>query len=164
MIGAAGENLGVMPLYQALQLAREHSTDLVEVNPTAVPPVCRLLDYGRYKYEQAKKERDARKSVKTAGLREVRFRPKIDEHDVQVKSRHIREFLDEGDKVKISVMFRGREITHPELGRELLSKLASAFKDVASIEGSGLMEGRSITVILSPLKQAKEAKVAKEAR
>lgn len=153
-----------MPLYQALQVAREHNIDLVEVNPTGVPPVCRLLDYGKYKYEQAKKEREARKGTKSAELREIRFRPKINEHDVEVKSRRIREFLEGGDKVKISVMFRGREITHPEIGRGLLEKIAAAFKDVASIEGSGVMEGRSMTVVLSPLKQSREAKVSKGAK
>jgi translation initiation factor IF-3 len=116
LVGEKGEQLGVMPLSQARETARKHNLDLVEVAPTAVPPVCRLLDYGKYKYEQAKKEQEARKNQKVSLLREVRLRPKIGDHDFEAKARIAKKLLANGDKVKVTIMFRGREITHPELG------------------------------------------------
>ena len=163
LIGEAGEQLGVMPLFQAVQIARERNTDLVEVAPTAVPPVCRLMDFGKFKYEQAKKERDARKHQKSVLLREVRFRPKIDEHDINFKVKIIQKLLGEGDKVKVSVMFRGREVTHPQLGKQLLDRVAESLKEASSIEKPAAMEGRNMTMILTPA-VAVAARPAREAR
>jgi len=150
LVGAKGEQLGIMPLTQALEAARKHNLDLVEVAPTAVPPVCRLLDYGKYRYEQAKKEREARKNQKISLLREVRIRPKIGDHDFESKARLAKKLLDDGDKVKVSVLFRGREITHPEIGWRLLQRMAESLKGVASIERQPVMEGKRMHIILSP--------------
>jgi len=138
-----------MPLNQALETARKHNLDLVEVAATATPPVCRLLDYGKYRYEQVKKEREARKSQKVSLLREVRLRPKIGDHDFEAKARSVRKLLDEGNKVKVTILFRGREITHPEFGRRLLQRMTDIVKEVASIERQPLMEGRRMNIILS---------------
>jgi len=149
-VGEKGEQLGIMPLSQALEMARKHNLDLVEVAPTAVPPVCRLLDYGKYKYEQAKKERELRKSQKVSLLREVRLRPKIDNHDFESKVRLVKKLLDEGDKVKVAVRFRGREITHPELGWRLLQRMTESLQGVAAIAKQPVIEERNINVILSP--------------
>jgi len=151
LVGENGEQLGTMPLYQARETAKTHGLDLVEVAPTAVPPVCRLLDYGKFKYEQAKKERNSRKSQKIVLLREVRIRPKIGDHDFEAKSRTARKLLAGGDKVKISVMFRGREITHPDLGWKLLQKMADSLKDASSVDVQPIMEERRMNIILSPL-------------
>ena len=139
-----------MPLIQAREVARKQNLDLVEVAPTAVPPVCRLLDYGKYKYEQAKKERQTRKSQKTSLLREVRVRPKIGAHDFEAKARTARKLLEGGDKVKVSVLFRGREITHPELGLKLLQRMSELVTDVASLERQPAMYGRRMIMILAP--------------
>ena len=149
-MGEKGEQLGIMPLSQALETARKHNLDLVEVAPIAVPPVCRLLDYGKYKYEQAKKERELRRSQKVSLLREVRLRPKIDNHDFESKLRSVRKLLDEGDKVKVTVRFRGREITHPEIGWRLLQRMSESLQGAASIAKQPVIEGRSMNVILSP--------------
>ncbi len=139
-----------MPLKQALETARKHNLDLVEVAPTAAPPVCRLLDYGKYKYEQEKKEREARRSQRASLLRQVRLRPKIDTHDFEAKTKTVKKLLGEGDKVRIAVMFRGREITHPEIGWRLLQRMSEALKDVASTESQPAMRGRQMSVILAP--------------
>jgi len=149
-VGEKGEQLGIMPLSQALETARKHNLDLVEVAPTAVPPVCRLLDYGKYKYEQAKKERELRKSQKVSLLREVRLRPKIDNHDFESKARLVKKLLGEGDKVKVAVRFRGREITHPEIGWRLLQRMTELLQGVATIAKQPVIEGRSMSVILAP--------------
>lgn len=138
-----------MPLSQALETARKHNLDLVEVAATATPPVCRLLDYGKYRYEQVKKEREARKSQKVSLLREVRLRPKIGDHDFEAKARSVRKLLNEGNKVKVTILFRGREVTHPEFGRRLLQRMTDIVKEVASIERPPLMEGRRMNIILS---------------
>ncbi len=151
LVGEKGEQLGIMPLYQALEIARKQNLDLVEVAASAVPPVCRLLDYGRYKYEQTKKEREARRNQKVSLLREVRLRPKIGDHDFEAKARLVRKLLTGGDKVKVSVLFRGREITHPELGWRLLQRMAESVKEVASVDGQPLMERNRMNVILSPV-------------
>lgn len=138
-----------MPLIQALEAARKRELDLVEVAATAVPPVCRLLDYGKYKYEQAKKEREAKRGQRVSLLREVRFRPKIGIHDFEAKVKTIKKLLASGDKVRVFVMFRGREITHPELGWRLLQKVSESVKEVAVVEKQPLMEGRRMFIILS---------------
>jgi len=148
-----------MPLYQAREVAKTHNLDLVEVAATAEPPVCRLLDYGKYKYEQAKKERDARKSQKVVMLREVRLRPKIGDHDFEAKARSVRKLLDGGDKVKVTVLFRGREITHPEIAWRLLQRMAESLKDIASVEGQPMMMGRRMHVVLSVVAIQKPKKI-----
>src|SRR5438874_9231458 len=154
LIGEEGEQLGVVPTLEALQIARDRGLDLVEVAPNAVPPVCRLLDYGRFKYEQEKKDREARKNQKIVLLKEVRLRPKTDEHDVDFKSKRIERFIEEGDKVKVTLRFRGREMAHPNLGRQLLEEVADRVKNVAVVERMPLMEGNTMTMILTRGKQA----------
>ncbi len=151
VVGEKGEQLGIMPIAQAREAARRSDLDLVEVAPTAVPPVCRLLDYGKYKYEQDKKERGDRKSQKISMLREVRLRPKIGVHDFDAKARTARKLVNQGDKLKVTVMFRGREVTHPELGWKLLQRMAKELEDVAQMERSPGMEGRRMNIILSPI-------------
>jgi translation initiation factor IF-3 len=152
--------LGVIPMYQALNLARERGLDLVEVAPTAVPPVCRILDYGKFKYEQSKKEREARKHQHNVLLREIRMRPKIDDHDIDFKTRTVEKLLKDGDKVKVTIMFRGRELTHPQIGRGLLDRVYEKVKDIAAVEKPASLEGRNMTMILTP----GAAKPAKEQR
>ena len=153
--------MGVMPISQARETARKHNLDLVEVAPTAVPPVCRLLDYGKYKYEQAKKERELRKSQKVSLLREVRLRPKIDNHDFESKVRMVKKLLGEGDRVKVAVRFRGREITHPEIGWRLIQRMTEQLAGVAAIARQPLIEERNMNVILLPLSSQKTKTEAK---
>lgn len=150
LVGDKGEQLGIMPLYQAREVAQKHKLDLVEVAPTATPPVCRLMDYGKYKYLQTKKEREARKSQKLSLLREIRLRPKIGEHDFEAKARKARKLLEEGDKVKVTIMFRGRENTHPELGLRLLERMWQSMKEVSLIEKQPTREGSRLHIILTP--------------
>ena len=146
-----------------METARKHNLDLVEVAPTAVPPVCRILDYGKYKYEQEKREREARKSQRTSGLRHVRIRPKIDDHDFEAKTKVVRKLLGEGDKVRVVVMFRGREITHPEIGWKLLQRMLEMLKDEAVADSQPAMDNRSMTMILSPVAVKKIKEESKEA-
>ncbi|MCL0064004.1 translation initiation factor IF-3 [Dehalococcoidia bacterium] len=160
VIGESGEQLGVMSLADARQMARERDLDLVEVAPTAQPPVCRLLDFGKFKYEQAKKERQSHKSQKSTGLREVKLRPKIGQHDIDFKVRTVKRLLEEGDKVKILVIFRGREIVHPHLGKELVEGVIKSLGEAAKVERGIGMEGQTMTVILSPGKPKKGGKDA----
>lgn len=150
VIGAEGEQLGVLTLSESLRLAQDQDLDLVEVAPNATPPVARLLDYGKFRYEQSKKEREGRKGQKGQALREVRMRPRTDAHDIQVKARLVRKFLTEGQKVKLSVLFRGREITHPEIGVALLRRISETLQEEAKLEKMPSMEGRSMTMILAP--------------
>ncbi len=161
LVGEKGEQLGIMPLYQAREVAKKHNLDLVEVAPTAVPPVCRLLDYGKYKYEQEKKERELRRSQKVSLLREVRVRPKIGNHDFEAKARLARKLLDGGDKVKVSVLFRGREITHPELGARLLQRMVESLKGATSIDKQPAMDGKRMVMIMSPLATQKSKREEK---
>ncbi len=150
LIGDSGEQLGIISIQEALQLAREQSLDLGEVAPTAAPPVCRLLDYGRFRYEQAKKEREAHKHQKTIVIREIRFRPRIDEHDFGFKVKQAQKHLIDGDKVKASVLFRGREMVHPELGQDIIRRVIENLKEVSIVEKPLQMEGRNMNIILSP--------------
>jgi len=155
LVGEKGEQLGVMPLYQAREVAQKHNLDLVEVARTSTPPVCRLMDYGKYKYLQTKKEREARKGQKLSLLREVRLRPKIGEHDFNAKARKARNLLEGGDKVKVTIMFRGRENTHPELGLKLLDRMWEILKDLSSVEKQPTREGARLHIILMPLASQK---------
>lgn len=169
LIDENGEMIGVMPTQRALDIARERNLDLVEVQPNAIPPVCKLMDYGRYKYEQAKKENEARKNQKTVTLKEIRLSPRTDEHDIDVKTRKIQEFLADGDRVRVSVKFRGAEMRHPDIGRKLLDGIADVLKGSAVIERSPIMEGKMMSMIVSrapgwepPKKQAPPPAVSKK--
>ncbi len=152
MIDDDGQKLGVLPIAQALQMARDAGLDLVEVAPNANPPVCRVLDYGKFKYEQSKKERDAHKHQKQVVVREIRFKSKIGQHDLDFKTRVTSKLLKAGDKVKVSVLFRGREITHPEIGRDLLQRVLAKLQEegVGTVEKHIGMEGRFMTMIVAP--------------
>jgi translation initiation factor IF-3 len=153
-----GQQLGVMPTERAMALAQERGLDLVEVAPTAVPPVTRILDYGQYKYELAKRERETKKRQKSHEMKEIRVAVKIDTHDLQTKARRAAEFLDDGDRVKITVRFRGREISHANLGRDLLLRTAEALAEHGTVERQPLLEGRSMHIIMAPLERRPEKK------
>jgi translation initiation factor IF-3 len=155
LVGEKGEQLGIMPLFQAREVAQKHNLDLVEVAATATPAVCRLMDYGKYKYLQTKKEREARKGQKLSLLREVRLRPKIGGHDFDAKARKARKLLEGGDKVKVTIMFRGRENTHPELGLRLLDRMWESLKELSSMEKQPTREGARLHIILTPLASQK---------
>jgi translation initiation factor IF-3 len=142
--------MGIIPLPRALETARSRNLDLVEVGPTSQPPVCRLLDYGKYKYEQTRKEREARKNQKTQTLKEMRLKPNIGEHDLDFKTKLIVGFLREGDKVKVTVNFKGRQNAHPELGRQVLEEVARRLDGSGTVERTPLLEGRAMTMILAP--------------
>lgn len=152
MVGADSEQLGILSLQEALALAERQHLDLVEVSPSANPPVCRIMDYGKYKYQQSKRLQEARKKQVQIQLKEVKIRPKTDEHDLQFKIKHVRRFLEEGNKAKITVVFRGREITHTELGQSALERFATELQDVCVIESRPRMEGRSMFMIVAPKK------------
>jgi translation initiation factor IF-3 len=164
LIGEQGEQLGVVPSSQALQIAREHELDLVEVAPTASPPVCKIIDYGKYKYEQAKKERKAKKGQKVGLLREVRLRPKIEDHDLQGKIKITRKLLGEGSKVKVRVRFRGRERVYPEMGVKVLQKLTESLKDVAMVSNWSTGEVGNMFAVLAPLSREKSKEVKSNAK
>jgi len=150
VIDADGTQLGVMKTEEALQLAREKKVDLVNVAPGARPPVCRLMDYGKHKYEQSKRDREARKKQKLTTIKEIKLRPNIDKHDFAVKAKRGQKFLENGDKVKVTVMFRGREITHPEIAQRLCQQLASDLAEFSVVEKPAKQEGRNMIMILTP--------------
>lgn len=162
LIGADGEQLGVMNPKDALRIAEDAGLDLVEVASNAQPPVCRIMDYGKYKYEQNKKDREARRNQRTISVKEVKLRPGIEDHDFNTKVRRAEKFLNDGDKVKLTIMFRGREITHPEIGRELCDRVADVLRPVAKVEKQPKVEGRNMTMFLVPLKDNERQKVAEE--
>ncbi|MDQ3809310.1 MAG: translation initiation factor IF-3 [Chloroflexota bacterium] len=149
MIDENGEQIGVLPIEEALELARTRELNLVEVAPNASPPVCRILDFGKYKYEEEKKERAARKNQHTSELKELRLRPRTDEHDLQVRARAARRFLEDGHKVRLVVRFRGRESTHPEVARAQINHIAERLSDIAVVERAPEMEGRGMYAILA---------------
>ncbi|SDQ44461.1 bacterial translation initiation factor 3 (bIF-3) [Virgibacillus subterraneus] len=151
LIDSNGDQLGVKSRNEALDIAQTRNLDLVLVAPNAKPPVCRIMDFGKYRFEQQKKEKEARKKQKVINVKEVRFTPGIGEHDFNTKLKNARKFLDKGDKVKASVRFRGRAITHKELGREVLDRFAEEVKDIATIESKPKMEGRSMFMMLAPV-------------
>lgn len=150
VIGAEGQQFGVLSVDQGLKLAREKGLDLVEVAPQATPPVCRIMNYGKFKYDQTKKAREARRRQKVVEVKEVKVRPKIEEHDYQVKLRNAQKFLKRGDKVKVTLMFRGREVVHPEIGRRILNRLIEDVKDLGQIERSLYQEGKNLITIITP--------------
>ena len=152
MIDPEGEQVGVMPTEQALEMARAASLDLVEIVPNAEPPVCRIMDFGKHKFEQAKKHAAARKKQKQAQLKEVKFRPGTEEADYQVKLRNVRRFLDDGDKVKVTLRFRGREMAHQEVGRAILQRVEDDLASEITVEQRPRMEGRFMVMMISPKK------------
>ena len=164
LVGQKGEQLGIMPFKQALELAVKHNLDLVEVAPTAEPPVCRLLDYGKYRYDQERRERESRRNQRVPLLRQVRMRPKIGTHDFDGKVKTVGKLLAEGDKVKVVVIFRGREIIHPEIGWRLLQKVAETLKEVASPEIQPSLVGRGMTMVLSPIAARKTSQESIDAK
>jgi translation initiation factor IF-3 len=153
VIDEDGNQLGIMKPGQALGLAEERALDLVEISPTAQPPVCRIMDFGKYRYEQRKRAQEAKKHQKTTQVKEVKFRPKIDEHDFQFKKNHIVKFINDENKVKATVMFRGREVTHAEIGEQILRRLRDELEKIADVERAPKLEGHTMTMILHPKKQ-----------
>jgi translation initiation factor IF-3 len=152
VIGAEGEQMGILAVEEAIAAAEALGLDLVEVAPTARPPVVRIMDYGKFKYEDARKARVARKKQHHIQVKEVKFRPGIEAHDFEFKVRHAYKFLEEGDKVKVTMMFRGRQMAHPELGREVLMRVAAALGDIGKVESAPMMEARTMTMIIAPKK------------
>jgi len=150
LIGPEGEQVGILPIGEALERARERGMDLVEVAPDSRPPVCRIMDFGKYKYELAKKDKVSKKRQHALQLKEMRYRPKIDDHDYDFKTRHVREFLEAGSKVRVFVMFRGREMTHQEFGRKILNRVKEDLEDIAQVDVAPKMEGYTMSMILSP--------------
>ncbi|MFD9128780.1 translation initiation factor IF-3 [Kitasatospora sp. NPDC059571] len=157
LVGPSGEQVGIVPLAKALELAQEYDLDLVEVAATARPPVCKLMDYGKFKYESAMKAREARKNQAHTVIKEMKLRPKIDPHDYDTKKGHVVRFLKQGDKVKITIMFRGREQSRPELGFRLLQRLADDVQDLGFVESSAKQDGRNMIMVLGPHKKKTEA-------
>jgi translation initiation factor IF-3 len=168
LVGPSGEQVGIVPLAKALELAQEYDLDLVEVAATARPPVCKLMDYGKFKYESAMKAREARKNQAHTVIKEMKLRPKIDPHDYDTKKGHVVRFLKQGDKVKITIMFRGREQSRPELGYRLLQRLAEDVQDLGFVESNPKQDGRNMIMVLGPHKKKTEAmaeaRQAQEAR
>lgn len=151
-----GNQLGVMPTREALRIAQDRQLDLVTVAPNAKPPVCRIMDYGKYKYEQAKREKEAKKKQKTINIKEVRLSPNIDDHDLQTKLKNVRRFLGEGDKVKVTIRFRGRQITHADRGREIMTEMAKQVSDLGAMEKHPKVEGRHMNMVLAPKDKKQE--------
>lgn len=158
-MGPNGETVGIVPTDQALKLAQEADLDLVEVAPMARPPVCKLMDYGKFKYENAQKAREARRNQTNVIIKEMKLRPKIDAHDYETKKGHVVRFLKAGDKVKITIMFRGREQHRPELGYRLLQKLAEDVQELGFVESNPKQDGRNMTMVIGPHKKKAEAKL-----
>lgn len=150
LIGAEGEQVGIIDTRDALNMAREQGLDLVMVSPQAVPPVCRLLDYGRFRYEQQQNEKETRKRARAQEVKAIKFRVKIDDHDFETKTGHVRRFLEEGHKVKVTIMFRGRERTHPELGERILHRVADTLAEIGAPEGMPSMMGMDMNMIMAP--------------
>ncbi len=154
MIDDTGQQLGIMPPPQALAVARQKGLDLVEISPTAVPPVCRIMDYGKYQYQEQKRQREAKRHQKVIEVKEIKFRPKVDEHDYQFKKKHIERFIEDGDKVKATIFFRGREMAHPEIGHKILQRLIADLAEVAMPETMPRMEGNQMHTIFTQKKGA----------
>ncbi len=150
VIDSGGKQVGVLPLKEAMRIAVEQELDLVEVAPNSNPPVCRIMNYGKYKYQQSKRIQEARKHQTIVQVKEVKVRPRTEEHDFQFKLRHVKRFLSEGNKVKISMLFRGREIAHPEFGKDLLNRFLEEVKDLTVLEQPPRLEGRNMVMILAP--------------
>jgi translation initiation factor IF-3 len=157
VIDPEGKQLGILPVFEALRLAINSELDLVEVSPKSEPPVCRIMDYGKFKYQQSKKAHEAKKKQVVVHLKEVKMRPKTEEHDFQFKLRHIERFLKEGNKTKVTVVFRGRELAHPDLGRSMLTRITEESKEWGKVEQLPKFEGRNFVMVLAPLQSQKPA-------
>lgn len=153
LLGEKGEHIGIVDLAQALDKASTAQLDLVEISPSAEPPVCRIMDYGKYRYQLNRKEREARRKQQSGGLKEIKFRPNTDQHDYEFKMRHAREFLGEKHKVKATVVFRGRQLVYKDQGFEVLSRLAGDLSDMATVEKEPILEGKQVSMILSPIRK-----------
>lgn len=150
VIADDGEQLGILTLREALEAAETRQLDLVEVSPTATPPVCRIMDYGKYKYQQSKKQQEAKKKQVQVQVKEVKIRPKTDDHDLDFKVKHVRRFLEEGNKAKVTLVYRGREITHQDIGRAVIEKFAAELADVGTVEVAPRVDGRQLFMIIAP--------------
>ena len=155
VIDPEGKQLGILPIFEALRVAASFELDLVEVSPKSEPPVCRIMDYGKFKYQQQKKAHDAKKKQAVIHLKEVKMRPKTEEHDFQFKLRHIESFLKEGSKIKVTVVFRGRELAHPDLGRNMVNRIVEGIKEFGKVEQEAKFEGRNFVTILAQLQAPK---------
>lgn len=158
LVGPDGQQVGIKPLPEALEHARKLDLDLVEVAPDAAPPVCRIMNYGRYKYEQEQRRKDSRRKTTQASVKEMKFRPKISEHDYVTKTKHVERFLGEGHRVKLTIMFRGREVSHPELGRKILQRVADDVGELAIVEHMPRIDGRNMTMVLAPQREGARKK------
>ena len=145
-----GDQLGVMPTHQALRAAEDKGLDLVEISPTAIPPVCRIMDYGKFKYEESKKKQQQKKGMTIFETKEIKFRPKTEDHDMDFKVKHVRRFLEEGNKVRLVIVFRGREMAHPQMGKAVLDRVVDRCKDISSIEVTPNLEGRRMVMLIAP--------------
>ena len=157
-MGADGEQIGVVDTHEAIRQAREQDLDLVEVAPQATPPVCRIMDYGKFKYERDIRQKDARKKQSRSGLKEIKFRPKIDPHDYATKKGHVERFLKGGNKVKVTIMFRGREMTHTDLGHRILDRLVADLEGLAVVEAAPKQDGRNMIMVVAPAKKPNSAR------
>jgi len=157
-----GEQLGIMPTVQALKLAEEKQLDLVNIAPSAKPPVCKLMDYGKYRFEATKREREIKKNQKVIEIKEVRLSATIEEHDIDVRFNQAVKFLQDGNKVKVSIRFRGRQIAHSEIGEDVMQEFANRIKDYGTVEKKPMVEGRNMTMMLVPVKESKDAKDKKD--
>jgi translation initiation factor IF-3 len=155
VIDPEGKQLGILPIFEALRVAANYELDLVEVSPKSEPPVCRIMDYGKFKYQQQKKAHDAKKKQAVVHIKEVKMRPKTEEHDFEFKLRHIERFLKEGNKIKVTVVFRGRELAHPDLGRNVVNRIIEGTKEIGKVEQEAKFEGRNFVMILAPLQSTK---------
>ncbi len=166
VIDPNGKQLGILPLVEALKAAQSFDLDLVEVSPKSNPPVCKIMDYGKFKYQQSKKAHEAKKRQAVQHIKEVKLRPKTEEHDFQFKLKHIERFLKDGNKTKVTIVFRGREMAHPEMGKNILLRIIEGIKDFGKVEQSPKLDGRNLTMVLAPIPgskgQLKEEKVINE--
>ena len=155
VIDSSGNQLGILGIMEAIQIAEDEGLDLVEIAPTAAPPVCKIIDYGKFRYQQTKKEKESKKAQHQSKLKEIKMKPNIDEHDFQVKLKKARGFIEDGDKVRVTCMFRGREILHSEYGQNVISRFCEGMSDVASVESPAKMFGKSLSLVLAPMGKKK---------
>jgi translation initiation factor IF-3 len=164
LVDPEGQQLGIRPLPEALAIARQADLDLVEVAPLADPPVCRIMDYGKFKFDEAQRQKESRRRTTTVGIKEMKYRPKIGPGDFETKTRQVLKFLNEGHKVKVTIMFRGREVFHPELGQRILDRVAARVDGTARVESEARLDGRNMVMVLAPDKRAKQSQAARAAR
>jgi translation initiation factor IF-3 len=163
LVDPDGQQLGIKPLSDALEIARQMDLDLVEVAPLADPPVCRIMDYGKFKFDEAQRAKESRRRTTNVGIKEMKYRPKIGQGDFDTKTRQVAKFLNEGHKVKVTIMFRGREVFHPELGRRILDRIAESTEGTGKVESEARLDGRNMVMVLAPDKRAKQSQAARAA-